>query len=195
VLDPLGLRRNSVLRMAAHPKRKLAAVALANKTARIAWEMLAKDEDYRAPAAVLQAAWRLQQAKIGARYRRARSREGVMTNCRGDRTRDTPYRHRGFHHVGMIGARASRTSSGPAAMQRPHKQAVYMTAPETPVVTTSKSLPTGGRPYATGGEMVSDPEGLTPWLRATMRRPRVYFWQAPAADGILSARRAGRLSI
>ena len=37
-------------RMAAHPKRKLAAVALANKTARIAWAMLAKDQDYRAPA-------------------------------------------------------------------------------------------------------------------------------------------------
>ncbi|MGH8489675.1 MAG: IS110 family transposase [Gammaproteobacteria bacterium] len=45
-----------VLKMAAHPKRKLAAVALANKTARIAWAMLAKDEDYRAPVAVLQAA-------------------------------------------------------------------------------------------------------------------------------------------
>jgi hypothetical protein len=42
--------------MAAHPKRKLAAVALANKTARIAWAMLAKDEDYRVPAAALQAA-------------------------------------------------------------------------------------------------------------------------------------------
>jgi transposase len=41
--------------MAAHPKRKLAAVALANKTARVAWAMLAKGEDYRAPAA-LQAA-------------------------------------------------------------------------------------------------------------------------------------------
>jgi len=45
-----------VLRMAAHPKRKLAAVALANKTARIAWAMLAKGEDYRAPAAALEAA-------------------------------------------------------------------------------------------------------------------------------------------
>jgi transposase len=45
-----------VLRMAAHPKRKLAAVALANKTARIAWAMLAKGEDYRAPNATLQAA-------------------------------------------------------------------------------------------------------------------------------------------
>jgi transposase len=45
-----------VLRMAAHPKRKLAAVALANKTARIAWAMLAREEDYRAPAAVLAAA-------------------------------------------------------------------------------------------------------------------------------------------
>lgn len=39
-------------RMAAHPKRKLAAVALANKAARIAWAMLATGEDYRAPAAV-----------------------------------------------------------------------------------------------------------------------------------------------
>lgn len=45
-----------VLRMAAHPKRKLAAVALANKTARIAWAMLAKGEDYRAPTAALAAA-------------------------------------------------------------------------------------------------------------------------------------------
>ena len=45
-----------VVKMAAHPKRKLAAVALANKTARIAWAMLAKDTDYRAPAAALQAA-------------------------------------------------------------------------------------------------------------------------------------------
>ncbi len=45
-----------VVKMAAHPKRKLAAVALANKTARIAWAMLAKGEDYRAPAAALQAA-------------------------------------------------------------------------------------------------------------------------------------------
>ena len=46
-----------VLKMAAHPKRKLAAVALANKTARIVWAMLAKNEDYRAPAAAaLQAA-------------------------------------------------------------------------------------------------------------------------------------------
>ena len=45
-----------VLKMAAHPKRKLAAVALANKMARIAWAMLARDEDYRAPVAVLQAA-------------------------------------------------------------------------------------------------------------------------------------------
>jgi hypothetical protein len=44
------------LRMAAHPKRKLAAVALANKTARIAWAMLAHDQDYRAPAAALKAA-------------------------------------------------------------------------------------------------------------------------------------------
>jgi transposase len=40
-----------VARMAAHPKRKLAAVALANKTARIAWAMLAKGEEYRAPTA------------------------------------------------------------------------------------------------------------------------------------------------
>ena len=45
-----------VLKMAAHPKRKLAAVALANKTARIAWAVLARNQDYRAPAAVLQAA-------------------------------------------------------------------------------------------------------------------------------------------
>jgi transposase len=45
-----------VARMAAHPKRKLAAVALANKTARIAWAMLAKGEDYRAPSAMLAAA-------------------------------------------------------------------------------------------------------------------------------------------
>lgn len=45
-----------VVKMAAHPKRKLAAVALANKTARIAWAMLARNEDYRAPAAVRQAA-------------------------------------------------------------------------------------------------------------------------------------------
>jgi transposase len=45
-----------VLRMAAHPKRKLAAVALANKMARIAWAMLAHDEGYRAPAAALAAA-------------------------------------------------------------------------------------------------------------------------------------------
>lgn len=43
-------------KMAAHPRRKLAAVALANKTARIAWAMLARSEDYRAPdAAVLTA--------------------------------------------------------------------------------------------------------------------------------------------
>lgn len=40
-----------VVAMAAHPKRKLAAVALANKTARIAWALLAGGEDYRAPAA------------------------------------------------------------------------------------------------------------------------------------------------
>jgi transposase len=40
-----------VIRMAAHPKRKLSAV-LANKTARIAWAMLAKNQAYRAPAAV-----------------------------------------------------------------------------------------------------------------------------------------------
>ncbi|HEX5998481.1 MAG TPA: IS110 family transposase [Hyphomicrobiaceae bacterium] len=45
-----------VLRMAAHPKRKLAATALANKMARIAWAMLAKGEDYRAPTAALAAA-------------------------------------------------------------------------------------------------------------------------------------------
>jgi transposase len=45
-----------VVKMAAHPKRKLAAVALANKMARIAWAMLARNQDYRAPAAVLQAA-------------------------------------------------------------------------------------------------------------------------------------------
>ena len=45
-----------VLKMAAHPKRKLAAVALANKMARIAWAMLARNQDYRAPAAALQAA-------------------------------------------------------------------------------------------------------------------------------------------
>jgi transposase len=45
-----------VARMAAHPKRKLAATALANKTARIAWAMLAKNEDYRAPTAMLAAA-------------------------------------------------------------------------------------------------------------------------------------------
>jgi transposase len=44
-----------VLRMAAHPKRKLAAVAFANKMARTAWAMLAKNEDYRAPAAALEA--------------------------------------------------------------------------------------------------------------------------------------------
>lgn len=45
-----------VFKMAAHPKRKLAAVALANKTARIAWAMLAKDQDYRVPTAMLEAA-------------------------------------------------------------------------------------------------------------------------------------------
>ncbi|MGB7739785.1 MAG: IS110 family transposase [Steroidobacteraceae bacterium] len=36
-------------KMAAHPKRKLAAVALANKSARIAWAMLARNEIYRVP--------------------------------------------------------------------------------------------------------------------------------------------------
>jgi transposase len=45
-----------VIKMAAHPKRKLAAVALANKTARIAWAMLARNEEYRAPAVLLQVA-------------------------------------------------------------------------------------------------------------------------------------------
>jgi len=45
-----------VVKIAAHPKRKLAAVALANKMARIAWAMLATGEDYRAPAALPQAA-------------------------------------------------------------------------------------------------------------------------------------------
>jgi transposase len=45
-----------VLKMAAHPRRKLAATALANKMARIAWAMLAKGEEYRAPTAVLAAA-------------------------------------------------------------------------------------------------------------------------------------------
>ncbi|HEX5957359.1 MAG TPA: IS110 family transposase, partial [Hyphomicrobiaceae bacterium] len=44
------------LRMAAHPRRKLAAVALANKLARIAWAMLAKDEAYRPPAGLSAAA-------------------------------------------------------------------------------------------------------------------------------------------
>ena len=44
------------LKMAAHPKRKLAAVALANKTARIAWAMLARNEDYRVPGAAVAAA-------------------------------------------------------------------------------------------------------------------------------------------
>lgn len=43
-------------RMAAHPKRKLAAVALANKSARIAWAMLAKNENYRVPNAASAAA-------------------------------------------------------------------------------------------------------------------------------------------
>ncbi len=38
------------LKMAAHPKRKLAAVALANKSARIAWAMLARNEVYRVPS-------------------------------------------------------------------------------------------------------------------------------------------------
>ena len=37
------------LKMAAHPKRKLAAVALANKSARIAWAMLARNEACRVP--------------------------------------------------------------------------------------------------------------------------------------------------
>jgi transposase len=45
-----------VIKMAAHPKRKLAAVALANKTARIAWAMLARNQAYRAPVAAAQAA-------------------------------------------------------------------------------------------------------------------------------------------
>src|SRR5262249_39025136 len=98
-----------------------------------------------------------------------------MTNGRGDRTRGTPYRHRGVDHVGMIGARASRTSSRPAATQRPHKQAVYMTAPETPVVTPSKPLANRGpsihdglmcsagmTPLLRARCMVSDPQGLTP---------------------------------
>ena len=71
----------------------------------------------------------------------------MMTNGQGDRTRETPLCHRGFDHVGMIGARAPRTSSGPAAMHRPHQQAVYMTAPETPP--SKVPLATGGRPYMT----------------------------------------------
>jgi transposase len=45
-----------VLKMAADPKRKRAAVALANKTGRIVWAMLAKGEEYRAPTAMLEAA-------------------------------------------------------------------------------------------------------------------------------------------
>lgn len=44
------------LKMAAHPKRKLAAVALANKSARIAWAMLARNEVYRVPDVRLAAA-------------------------------------------------------------------------------------------------------------------------------------------
>lgn len=43
-------------RMAAHPRRKLAAVALANKLARIAWAMLAKGEAYRSSAGLATAA-------------------------------------------------------------------------------------------------------------------------------------------
>lgn len=43
------------LRMAAHPRRKLAAVAMANKMARTAWAMLARNEAYRRPAAAVAA--------------------------------------------------------------------------------------------------------------------------------------------
>lgn len=43
-------------RMAAHPRRKLAAVALANKLARIAWAMLARGEAYRSPVGLPAAA-------------------------------------------------------------------------------------------------------------------------------------------
>ena len=46
-----GAPRGSWLeQMLARKPRMLVTVALANKTARIAWALLAKDEDYRAPA-------------------------------------------------------------------------------------------------------------------------------------------------
>ena len=47
-----GVPRGSWLeQMFARKPRMLVTVALANKTARIAWALLAKNEDYRAPAA------------------------------------------------------------------------------------------------------------------------------------------------
>ena len=96
----------------------------------------------------------------------------MMTNGRGDRARDTPYRHRDIDHVGMIGARASRTSSGQRLMQQPHKQAVYMTAPKTHVLTYQNPLPTGGRPYMTGGSPRSHGRRSTGHQKSRKRRAR-----------------------
>jgi hypothetical protein len=73
-----------------------------------------------------------------------------MTNGRGDRTRETPRCHRGLEprrDDWSLGLAIFIRASGHAYWL--HKQAVYMTAPWTAVVTPSKHLPTGGRPYMT----------------------------------------------
>ena len=131
------------------PKRKLAAVALANKTARVAWAMLAKGEDYRAPAAVaLQAASGLPgQGQGRGRHKLGQGAKMVLTTnwLRRPGPRDSCIRHRDIDHVGLVlqlGFANFIRASG--SCNNRTKQAVYITAPEDPRPHISKPLANRG---------------------------------------------------
>ncbi len=117
---------------------KVVMVALAAKTARIIWAMLAKGEKYRARAE------RVGCCLIGGRQPpRSRSsvgkgNYGVMAKWSGNRHRNTPYRHRASQHAGMIGIRSAISIR--ARGHPPHSEAVYMTAPRSVCRNTKQAL-------------------------------------------------------
>jgi transposase len=117
---------------------KVVMVALAAKTARILWAMLVKGEPYRDRASAPGCCLVEGRQPPRSRSSNRKGNYGVMAKWSGNRDRNTPLRHRASQRAAMIGIRSAISIR--ARGQRPHSEAVYMTAPRSVCPTTKKAL-------------------------------------------------------
>ena len=126
----------------------LVTVALANKTARIAWALMAKGGVYQAPAAAARGA---AGGEVVADGRRAIPRYGQTVDETGSEkpvVGDRRRKARGSGRVEVMWTRSGGSPYGPAACRTPQPEAEHMSAPDhQPRRRKNSRLHPTGRPH------------------------------------------------